>query len=318
MTTQRLLVTLVMLGMPVAAAAQPQPTSAAQPRNADATRQAGTPQSTARTTTTAAAADWRKAPAQDWQELFDGRTLDGWVVKLAHHEVGDNYGDTFRVANGVIRVDYDKYDEFGTRFGHLFYKEKLSYYVLALEYHFFGTQAKGGPSYAKLNSGVMVHSQAPASILKEQDWPISVEAQFLAGGRTTMNVCTPGTDIHMKGEMVKAHCTNSTSKIYGDDEWVAVEVEVRGSESVRHLIDGQVVLQYEKPMIGGGVANGFDPAIKKDGTVLEDGYIALQAESQPVEFRRIRLLNLSGCMDKKSPAYRPYFVHRDDSRCKAR
>ena len=267
---------------------------------------------------TRAPTDWRSAPPADWQAIFNGRNLDGWVIKLAHHELGDNYADTFRVEDGVIRVMYDKYGDFGARFGHLFYKQKLSHYVLALEYRFVGEQAKGGPSYARLNSGVMVHSQAPETILKEQDWPISVEAQFLAGGRTTMNVCTPGTEIFMKGEMVKAHCTNSSSRIYGNDEWVAVEVEVIGSERIRHIIDGQTVLQYEKPMIGGGVATGFDPAIKKDGTVLEDGYIGLQAESQPVEFRHIRLLNLSGCMQPDSPASRAYFVHRDDARCTAR
>jgi hypothetical protein len=263
----------------------------------------------------AAPTDWRSAPAADWQVIFNGRNLDGWVVKLAHHELGDNYADTFRVDDGVIRVMYDKYGDFGARFGHLFYEKKLSHYVLALEYRFIGKQVKGGPDYARLNSGVMVHSQAPQTILKDQDWPISVEAQFLAGGRTTMNVCTPGTEIFMKGEMVKVHCTNSTSRIYGDDEWVAVQVEVLGSARVRHTIDGQTVLQYEKPMIGGGVANGFDPAVKKDGTVLEDGYIGLQAESQPVEFRNIRLLNLSGCMNPASPASRAYFARRDDSRC---
>ena len=261
-------------------------------------------------------ADWRSAPPADWQPIFNGRNLDGWVVKLAHHDVGDNYADTFRVENGAIRVMYDKYGDFGARFGHLFYKQELSHYVLALEYRFFGDQAKGGPGYARLNSGVMVHSQAPETILKDQDWPISVEAQFLAGGRTTMNVCTPGTEIVMKGAMVKAHCTNSSSRIYGNDEWVAVEVEVLGSERVRHLIDGQTVLQYETPSIGGGVANGFDPAIKKDGTVLDRGYIGLQAESQPVEFRNVRLLNLSGCMNRASSSYRAYFVHRDDSRCR--
>ena len=259
--------------------------------------------------------DWRTALPSEWQEIFNGRNLDGWVVKFAHHELGDNYADTFRVEHGAIRVMYDKYGDFGARFGHLFYKQKLSHYVLALEYRFFGDQTKGGPSYAKLNSGVMVHSQAPETILKDQDWPISVEAQFLAGNRTTMNVCTPGTEIVMNGAMVKAHCTNSTSRLYGDDGWVAVEVEVLGSERVRHLIDGTVVLQYEHPTIGGGVATGFDPAIKKDGAVLADGYIGLQAESQPVEFRNIRLLNLSGCMNPASPAFRPYFVHRDDARC---
>ena len=265
-----------------------------------------------------APADWRTAPATDWQTLFNGRNLDGWVVKLAHHEVGDNYADTFRVENGAIRVMYDKYSEFGARFGHLYYKQKLSHYVLALEYRFFGEQMAGGPGYAKLNSGVMVHSQAPETILKDQDWPISVEAQFLAGNRTTMNVCTPGTEIEMKGAMAKAHCINSTSRLYNDDGWVAVEVEVLGSERVRHLIGGAVVLQYEHPTIGGGVATGFDPAIKKDGAVLSEGYIGLQAESQPVEFRNIRLLNLAGCMNPSSPAYRPYFVHRDDAKCSAR
>jgi len=272
----------------------------------------------AQATPTPVATDWRTAPAQDWQELFNGRNLDGWVIKLANHELGDNYRDTFRVENGLIRVMYDKYDDFGARFGHLFYAKKLSHYVVSVDYHFFGEQAKGGPSYARLNSGVMIHSQAPETILKDQDWPISVEAQLLAGNRTTMNVCTPGTEIFMHGEMVKAHCTNSTSKVYPDDAWVTVQVEVLGGEKVRHIIDGQTVLEYEKPMIGGGVANRYDPKIKVDGTILTEGYLALQAESQPVEFKNVRLLNLSGCMDPKSPAYRSYFVHRDDSACVGR
>src|SRR4030095_12502431 len=168
---------------------------------------------------TATPADWRKAPASDWQTMFNGRNLDGGFVKLPHHDVGDNYADTFRVENGVIRVMYDKYGDFGARFGHLFYTQKFSHYVLALEYRFFGEQAKGGPGYAKLNSGVMVHAEGPGANLKDQDWPISVEAQFLAGGRTTMNVCTPGTEIFMTGEMVKVRCTNSTSTIYATDDW---------------------------------------------------------------------------------------------------
>jgi hypothetical protein len=264
----------------------------------------------------AGAADWQSAPAKDWISLFNGKNLDAWMVKLAGHELGDNYRDTFRVENGVLRVMYDRYpDGFGARFGHLFWDQKLSHYVISLEYRFFGEQIKGGPSYAKLNSGVMVHSQAPKSILKDQNWPISVEAQFLAGGRTTMNVCTPGTEIHINCQMVKAHCTNSKSKIYPDDQWVKVEVEVLGSDRVRHWIGGENVLEYEKPMIGGGVASGYDPAIKQDGKVLADGYIGLQTESQPVEFRNVRLLNLAGCMDKKSRAYREYFVHRDDAKC---
>jgi hypothetical protein len=263
---------------------------------------------------------WREVPTSEWRPLFNNRDLDGWVVKLAHHEVGDNYADTFRVEDGAIAVRYDKYgDDFGARFGHLFFKEPFSHYVLSLDYRIRGAQQKGGPSYARLNSGVMIHSQAPQSILKDQDWPISVEAQFLAGNQTTMNVCTPGTEIFMKGAMVKAHCTNSSSRRYVEDgAWVSIEVEVLGNERVRHYIDGQVVLEYETPQIGGGVATGFDPLQKVDGTPLGAGYIGLQAESQPVEFRNVRLLQLSGCGDRSSPAYRAYFVHRDDSRCTPR
>ncbi len=255
------------------------------------------------------------ASPEDWEPIFNGKNLDGWVVKVAHHEVGDNFGDTFRVENGLLKVAYDKYPSFGTRFGHLFYRRKLSHFRLRVEYRFYGEQLKDGPAYARLNSGLMFHSQAPETILKEQDWPISVEAQLLAGGKTTMNVCTPGTEIHMKGVMVATHCTNSRSRVYRDDEWVTVELEVLGAERVRHTIDGQSVLEYEKPMIGGGVVSGFNPAIKKDGTVLTEGYIGLQSESQPVEFRRVELLNLSGCMNPKAANYRSYTVHRDDAQC---
>lgn len=236
------------------------------------------------------------APNAQWIELFNGKNLDGWVAKVAKHEVGDNYADTFRVKDGVIQVSYDKYTEFGARFAHLFYKQPFSHFRLALEYRLTGEQMKGGPSYARLNSGVMFHSQAPETILKDQDWPISVEAQFLSNDgdlkRTTMNVCTPGTEIFMKGAMVKAHCTNSTSAIFRGDGWVKVEVEVLGAGRVRHFVNGELVLEYEKPQIGGGVANGYNPAIKVDGQLLREGYIGLQAESHPVEFRNIRLMPL--------------------------
>ena len=262
----------------------------------------------------------KDADRKDWVPLFNGKNLDGWVVKIAGHELGDNYGDTFRVENGVIKVSYDKYTEFGARFGHLFWRQKLSHYLLAVEYRFVGEQMKGGPSYARLNSGVMIHSQAPESILKAQDWPISVEAQFLGEGPTgerhTLNVCTPGTEIFMNGEMVKAHCTNSTSRTYRGDEWVKVEVEVLGSERVRHIIDGKTVLEYDKPQIGGGVANNYDPAVKKDGMLLNEGYIGLQSESQPVEFRKVELLNLSGCMNPKASNYKSYYVKSDPAACR--
>jgi len=221
----------------------------------------------------------------------------------------------------VLKVSYDKYPRFDEKFGHLFYSRRaFSHYILVAEYRFVGNQAAGGPDWAVRNNGLMLHSQAPQTMLLNQNFPISIEVQLLGGApapdRTTANVCTPGTEIFMKGAMVRGHCTNSTSQIHRGDEWVRVEVEVHGAGHIRHVVDGATVLEYENPMIGGGAVANFDPAVKKDGTPLEEGYIAIQGESHPTEFRKIELLNLSGCMNPASAAYRAYFVHRDDSTCR--
>jgi 3-keto-disaccharide hydrolase len=261
------------------------------------------------------------ADAKDWIQLFNGKDLDGWVPKIKGYDLGDNFGDTFRVANGVLQASYDKYTRFDEKFGHLFYqKQKFSYYNLVAEYRFVGEQVPGGPEWAVRNNGLMLHSQAPETMGKDQDFPISVEVQLLGGGpsgnRTTANVCTPGTEIFMNGTMVKGHCFNSESETYRGDRWVRVEVEVRGGEHITHKVEGQTVLEYDKPTIGGGAVSGFDPKVKTDGTLLTEGYITIQGESAPTEFRKIELLNLVGCMDPKSPKYKSYYVHGDAGACK--
>ncbi len=213
-------------------------------------------------------------------------------------------------------------DKFGDRFGHLFYdRRKFSYYIVAAEYRFIGEQAPGGPEWAIRNNGLMLHSQSPQSMMKDQDFPISVEVQLLGGlpngkPRSTANMCSPGTQVFINGSMVKGHCLNSKSQTYAGDQWVRVEVEVRGGERLTHRIDGQTVLEYEKPTIGGGEVNHFDPAVKVDGTLLTDGYIAIQGESHPTEFRKIEVLDLAGCMDQKSPKYKSYYVHQPEGACK--
>jgi hypothetical protein len=256
---------------------------------------------------------------KEWVQLFNGKNLDGWIPKIKGYPLGENYADTFRVENGVLKVSYDKYPAFDNKFGHLFYRQKFSYYVLVAEYRFIGEQVKEGPSWALRNNGLMLHSQAPETMGKDQDFPISIEVQLLGGAatgdRTTANVCTPGTEIFRSGAMVRGHCTNSTSATYRGDQWVRVEVEVRGSEHIKHTMDGKVVLEYDLPQIGGGSVSNFDPAVKKDGALLNEGYITIQGESHPTEFRKIELLNLSGCMDPKASNYKSYFVHRDDKQC---
>lgn len=256
---------------------------------------------------------------KEWIKLFNGRDLTGWDVKVAGYDLNDNFGNTFRVEDGVMKVGYEKYDKFNNRFGHIFYKDKFSYYLIAVEYRFVGDQAPGGAGWATRNSGIMVHCQSAKSMGKNQDFPISIEVQLLGGlgkgERTTANLCTPGTNVVINGKLFTTHCVNSTSKTYDGDQWVRVEVEVLGDTSVRHMIDGKPVLEYQQPQIGGGNVANFDPAVKKDGTLLSEGYISLQSESHPIEFRKVELLNLAGCMDKKASNYKSYYVKSDNSKC---
>ena len=109
------------------------------------------------------------ATAQDdgWKSLFNGKDLDGWTVKIAKHPVNDNYRDTFRVEDGVIKVSYDKYEKFDEQFGHLYSNQPYSNYILRLEYRITGQAIADSPPWAKLNSGVMVHSQSPLSMTLE-------------------------------------------------------------------------------------------------------------------------------------------------------
>ena len=234
-----------------------------------------------------------------WIALFNGKDINEWIAKIHHYDAGDNFGNTFRVEDGMIKVRYDQYGEtFNDRFGHLYYKTPFSHYHLVVEYRFTGELYPGAPDYTLLNSGVMFHSQDPRSMPKEQNWPISVELQFLAGlgdgePRATGNMCSPGTHVEHNGALVEDHIIESSAKTYDKDAWVKAELIVRGDSLVTHIIEGDTVLQYSKPQIGGGVVERYDPDVKVDGTPLKEGYIALQSEGQPIDFRKveIKLLN---------------------------
>src|SRR4051812_8766101 len=261
---------------------------------------------------------------KEWLRLFNGRDLKDWTIKFAHHDLGENVNDTFRVEDGLLKVSYDKWTTFNGEFGHIFYKQPFSYYLLAAEYRFVGDQvAAAGPNlaWAKRNNGLMLFCPDPKTMLKDQDFPISIEVQLLGGlgdgkPRSTANLCTPGTNVVMNGELRTAHCTTSTSKTYDGDQWVRVEVLVHGDELIRHMVEGQTVLEYSKPQIGGGNASPTDPAVKVDGTPLTGGYISIQAETAPIDFRKIEILNLEGCMDPKSPKFKSYFVKSKEGACR--
>ena len=238
----------------------------------------------------------KKYYSDQWTQLFNGKDINDWNVKITGYPLNDNYGNTFRVEDGILKVGYDAYTDFDNKFGHLFFKQKYSHYLLGIEYRFIGDQAKGGPGWAIRNSGAMLHCQHSESMLMNQDFPISIEMQLLGGNgkdeRTTANLCTPGTNVVMNGKLITDHCISSKSKTYHGDQWVRVEILVLGDSLIKHIIDKETVLEYEKPQIGDGNVSNYDSAVKKDGMLLQAGYIALQSESHPVEFRKVELLSL--------------------------
>ena len=206
---------------------------------------------------------------EEWLQLFNGKDLDGWDVKIKGYDLNDNFGNTVRVEDGLLKAAYDQYDTFGDRFGHFFYREKFAYYIVAVEYRFVGEQVPGGPEWGLRNSGIMFHCQSAASMGKDQDFPISIEVQLLGGTgtgeRPTANLCTPGTNVVMEGKLFTTHCKPSTSKTYHGDEWVRVEVMVLGSAVARHIVEGETVLAYELPQIGGASVSNHDEKLKVDG-----------------------------------------------------
>lgn len=236
-------------------------------------------------------------PPNVWVPLFNGRDLTGWTPKIRHCDFGDNFGKTFRVEDGLLKVRYDGggYEQFGERFGHLFFKDSFSRYRLRVEYRFVGQQCPGGPGWALRNSGMMIHGQNPETMTKDQDFPVSIEVQLLGGNgkdkRTTSNLCTPGTNVVMNGELKKQHCISSTSETYHGEQWVTAEIEVQGGEVIRHLLDGKVVLEYQQPQLDDREERARK--LSRDGhLLLTGGTISLQSESHPVDFRKVEIMVL--------------------------
>jgi hypothetical protein len=243
---------------------------------------------------------------EEWVELFNGENLNGWDLKIRGYELNDNYGETFRVEDGLMKVRYDQYDTFDDRFGHIFYEAPFSYYRLIVEYRFVGDQVEGGEGWAYRNNGIMFHSQSAESMEIDQDFPDSIEFQLLGGDgenvRPNGSICTPGTHVVVDGELRTEHCINSGGPTHHGDQWVTAELVAYGDSLIQHILNDEVVIEYTSPQLD-------------DGTPLQGGYIALQSESHPTDFRSIRILNLEGCMDPDSPAFRSYFIKSNPDAC---
>ncbi len=220
----------------------------------------------------------------EWVELFNGENLDGWDLKIRGYELNDNYGDTFRVEDGMMKVRYDQYDTFDDRFGHIFYEKPFSHYHLVVEYRFVGDQVEGGAGWAYRNNGIMFHSQSASSMELNQDFPTSIEFQLLGADegaeRPNGSICTPGTHVIVDGELRTEHCIGSDGPTHEGDQWVTAELIVHGDEMVQHILNGEVVMEYSGTQL-------------EDGTPLTQGYIALQSESHPTDIRSVRIRELT-------------------------
>lgn len=270
---------------------------------------------------------------EEWVSLFNGKDLTNWDLKIAGHELNDNYLNTFRVEDSMLRVVYDEYESFENAFGHIYYNTPFSYYKIKLDYRFKGEQVPGGEGWAIRNNGIMLHCQSAESNSLGQSFPVSIELQLLGGlndgnERSTANLCTPGTYIDINGKTIYNHCISSNSKTFDGDQWIHVEAIVMGSESVTHIVNKDTVMVYRNLKIGVGEPNsdkaeewksfGVDNVeewLSKDGKPLDKGYIALQAESHPTDFKNIELLDLCGCMDKEAKNYKSYYVKADNTKC---
>lgn len=224
-----------------------------------------------------------KAPEGQWVSLFNGKNLEGWTPKFVGYKAGENYKNTFRVVDGLLTVSYDQWEKFNRIFGHLFYRTEFSHYRIRAVYRFVGEQVSGGPGWAQRNNGLMLHGQTVESMGLKQDFPASIEVQLLGGfeqgQRTTANLCTPGTHVVFNDRVNRRHCLNSRSKTFRGEQWVTCEVEVRGSEGLRHFVNGELVMEYKLPQLD-------------DGTLIEKGTIAIQAESHPTQFKSIEILEI--------------------------
>ncbi|MEW4924015.1 DUF1080 domain-containing protein [Algibacter sp. 2305UL17-15] len=238
-----------------------------------------------------------EAPKEEWVPLFNGKNLDNWIVKIKGYPANENYNNTFIVEDGVMKVNYDGYDgKFNNSFGHIYYKKPFSNYKFRMDYRFTGEQIADGAAWATRNSGIMIHCENPMKIGLDQNFPVSIEVQLLGGNgtdeRPTANLCTPGTHVEMDGELKTEHCISSSSKTFHGEQWVNVEIEVRNDSIIKHFINGEEVMRYFKPQYGGSVDYNEDFWKAKEGTPVTSGFISLQSESHPVEFKNIEILEL--------------------------
>ena len=228
-----------------------------------------------------------------WVSLFNGKNLKNWKPKIVGHPLGENFGNTFRVENKILSTRYNQYDSFNNRFGSLFYDKKFTNYRLKVEYRFVGNLTPGAPVWGFRDGGIQYHCQPSATMGLSQQFPVCLEYNILGGKETgerpTGEICASGMYVEMNGKRNTSYCTPPRVKrTFKGDQWVTAEIEVRDGR-VTHYVNGEEVLQFDNPRFDSTHAEGKKFIIgEKD--MVRDGYISLQSNSHPMDFRKIEIM----------------------------
>ena len=231
---------------------------------------------------------------QEWVSIFNGTDLTGWVIKINGYPLGENFGNTLRVEDSILKIRYDAYGpEFNNRFGTVYYDKYVTDYRLKVEYRFVGETAPGAPSWGYRDSGIQFHGQPPATQNLDQEFPVCLEYNFHGGNGTDDRplgaACTNGIFIEYNGEKNTTTCIPAeVSKTFHGDQWVTAEIEVNNG-IITHYVNGEEILSYSHPTYNPenimAKMQMTDEDIKVKG-----GFISLQSNSHPIDFRKIELL----------------------------
>lgn len=228
-----------------------------------------------------------------WTTLFNGKNLDGWQMKINGYPMGENFGNTFRVEDGILSIRYNEYDSFRSRFGALYFNKRFTNYRLKVEYRFVGETTPGAPAWGFRDGGIQYHSQDPATVGLAQQFPVCLEYNLHGGNgkdeRPVGEICTPGSKVEINGQPNASFCTPAfVKRTFHGDQWVTAEIEVRDG-SIKHFVNGEEILHFSNPR--------YDPAhaagktfIVNGNDKMKSGYISLQSNSHPMDFRKIEIM----------------------------
>lgn len=233
-----------------------------------------------------------KKNSNQWVSLFNGKDLEGWQVKIAGYPLGENFGNTFRVEDGVLSIRYNQYDSFRNRFGALYFNKEFTNYRLRVEYRFVGETTPGAPSWGFRDGGIQYHTQPAASVGLQQQFPVCLEYNLHGGNgredRPVGQICTPGTKVEIGGQRAANFCTPpAVKRTFHGDQWVSAEIEVRNGVFT-HFVNGEQILQFSNPRFDTAHAIGKTLILNGDDRV-KSGYISLQSNSHPMDFRKIEI-----------------------------